>query len=125
MAIVALPARGSDIAPIFDVSSRILLVNLHDNGDTKRMDLYVHKLSTADRIYALSKAGVTTLICSCISADSHKMLKTLGIQAIWGISGPIEDVISAFVSNHLEESAFCVLPHKNYHFQCYKHAWVV
>lgn len=125
MAIVALPARTSDIAPIFDLSSRMLLVNLHDNGNTKRMDLYVHKLSTADRINTLSKAGVTTLICSCISADSHKMLENLGIQVIWGISGPIDDVIAAFVSNHLEESAFCVLPKKDNYFQCHKHAWVV
>ena len=93
MAIVALPARASHIAPIFDLSSRMLLVNLHDNGNTRRMDLYVHKLDTADRINALSKAGVTTLICSCISVDSHKMLENLGIQVIWGISGPLEDLV--------------------------------
>jgi predicted Fe-Mo cluster-binding NifX family protein len=125
MAIIALPVRSSDIAPIFDLSRRIVLVDLENQNGPRAIDLFVHRLSVAGRIEALSRAGVGTLICGCISADAYRMLKKSGIRVIWGVSGPIEDVVAAFASNQLDESAFCVLPHKDSHFQPHKHAWAL
>jgi len=106
MTVVALPVYRRRVAPVLDFSHKILLINLGHDPEELTTELLWDGLSQPDRLDALSRAGVATLICGGITESFHSMLVTGGIQVIWGIAGPIDEVLEAFKSNRLNDSIF-------------------
>jgi predicted Fe-Mo cluster-binding NifX family protein len=105
MAVVALPIYRRRIAPAFDFTRKVLIVDLrtewvHGTG------VSLQGLTPNERVETLSRAGVTTLICGGISDGVHDMLKNRGMEVIWGIAGPVNEVLQAYRSGHLAEARF-------------------
>ncbi len=108
MTTLALPVFCSRIAPVFDFSVEALLVNLEHNRETNRTQLHLQGLSPSERVSVLTGAGVTTLICGAISDVQHGIFESSGICVIWGIAGPVDEVLTAFAANRLNEPQFCM-----------------
>jgi len=109
MVIVAMPVFRLRIAPVFDSSLRVVLVYyLERDRETERTELHLHGLSPAERVGALTRAGVTTLICGGISDALCTMFEKSSVCVICGIAGPVEDVLAAFMHDRLYEPEFCM-----------------
>jgi predicted Fe-Mo cluster-binding NifX family protein len=106
MATVALPVFRSRVAPVFDYCHHVLLVHLDGNREVGRIELGLKGLPSDRHPYALTEAGATTLICGGISDEQIRRLENAGVRVIWGIVGPVEEVLQAFMAGRLDEPRF-------------------
>lgn len=103
---VAIPIFRARVSPVFDSCLQILMVDIEENRQIARSQLYLDQLSPSLRLGVLRDAGVTTVICGGISEVFHNMLNSAGIQTITGIAGEIEEVITAFLADRLDQAYF-------------------
>jgi len=108
VATIALPVFQSRIAPVFDSCIRVLLIQIEHQRELARSELNIENLLASERVSTLKRAGVTTLICAGISNVLHAMLESAGIRVTPGIIGQVDEVITAYVSNRLDDSQFCM-----------------
>jgi predicted Fe-Mo cluster-binding NifX family protein len=106
MTVVALPVYRHRVAPVLDFSHKLLLMNLNPDPEEIATEILWEGLSHTDRLESLTRAGVTTLICGGISESLYAVLVNAGIHVVWGIAGPVEQVLEAFQSDRLDESVF-------------------
>jgi predicted Fe-Mo cluster-binding NifX family protein len=107
MAKVAIPIFRSRVAPVFDYCVRVSVFDIGGDGQIERSELYLGTLSPTERVGALIKEGVTTLVCGAMSEDLEKLFQTSGISVIGSIGGPVEGVLEAFMSDRLDEPQYC------------------
>ena len=103
---VAVPVFRSRVAPVFDCCLRVWVIHIKDDVQTERNELHLFGLSPAQRVRALTREGVTMLICGGISEGLHTLLKSLGVCVVCGIAGQVEEVLAAFMSDRLGEAEF-------------------
>ena len=108
MAKVAIPIFRSRVAPVFDYCVRLSVFDIGGDGQIERSELYLGTLSPIERVGALIKEGVTTLVCGAMSEDLDKLFQTSGISVIGGIGGPVEEVLEALMSDRLDEPQYCM-----------------
>ena len=104
--VIAVPVYRRRVAPVLDFSSKILLLDLNHEREKATTELLWKGLSQSERLDALMRAGVTTVICGGISEQLHALLINSGITVIWGVAGPIDDVSTAYQYDRLGESKF-------------------
>jgi predicted Fe-Mo cluster-binding NifX family protein len=90
---------------------QLLVVDIAEDRQISRSELYLDQLSPSQRLDVLRNAGVTAVICGGITEPFHHMLKSAGIRTITGIAGEIEEVITAFLADRLEQSYFYMPGH--------------
>jgi predicted Fe-Mo cluster-binding NifX family protein len=106
MTTVAMPVYRSRIAPVFDFSDSVLLINLENNREVERSVMQLKAVPPSERVGALTRVGVRTLVCAGISDLLKTMLEASGIRVIWGVAGEFENVLTAFMRNSLDEPQF-------------------
>jgi len=106
MTTVAMPVYRSRIAPVFDFSDSVLVINLENNREVERSVMHLKGLPPTDRVGALTRVGVRTLVCAGISDLLKNMIENSGIRVIWGVAGDLENVLAAFMRNRLDEPQF-------------------
>lgn len=112
---VAVPVFHSRIAPVLDSCRRVLVIQVHHDGQTETSELNFNGLSPLERVKALERAGVTTLICGGISQDLRTTFEGARLRVVTGIAGPVEEVLSAFISNRLDAPKFYMPGRKGKH----------
>jgi predicted Fe-Mo cluster-binding NifX family protein len=110
---IAIPVFKSRVSPVFDSCTRLLLIDLNQNGEIDRKEILFEGLSEIERIKMLKKIGVSTVICGGISDGFYKMISQAEISVIIGIAGEVNQVLSAFRSNRLGEPCFYMPGYKN------------
>jgi len=103
---VAIPIFRSRVSPIFDSSTRVMLVDIEHNNEIERSEIYLDELSKTERVTILQKLKVKTIICSGISDMLQNMLQSEKINLVTGIAGEIDQVVAAFLSERLNEPQF-------------------
>ena len=103
---IAIPVFKSRISPVFDSCSRVLLVDLKHNRETKRTEITFEDLSVLERLRMLNRLGVTKVICAGISQSFHDKLTAAKISPISGIVGEVNEVLSAFMFDGLNDPRF-------------------
>jgi predicted Fe-Mo cluster-binding NifX family protein len=103
---VAIPTFRSRVSPVLDSCTRVLLVEVEDNREIERNEMYLDELSLTERMNILRKSRVTTVICGGISDMLQNMLQSAKICLISGIAGEIDQVVAAYLSKRLDEPRF-------------------
>jgi predicted Fe-Mo cluster-binding NifX family protein len=106
MARIAIPIFKSRVSPVLDSCTRILIVDIEQNLETERTELYLDEFSLSERVSMLQKSHVTTVICGGITDVLHNMLKSIHISVVVGIAGEVEEVVAAFMAGRLDERSF-------------------
>lgn len=106
MAKVAVPVFRARVAPVFDSCLRVWVIRIEGDVQTERNELHLFGLSPAERVRALTREGVTTLICGGITEGLHTLLESLGVCVVCGIAGQVEKVLAGFMSNRIGEPEF-------------------
>lgn len=111
MARVAIPIFRARVSPVFDSCLHLLVVDIEEDRQISRSQLYLDQLSPAQRLDVLRHAGVTTVICGGITEVFHNMLKSADINTITGIAGEIEEVVAAYLAERLDQPYFFMPGH--------------
>jgi predicted Fe-Mo cluster-binding NifX family protein len=103
---VAIPIFRKKVSPVFDSCSRVLLVDIVNNREVDRKELYLDALSLTDRVTILQKSGVAVVICGGVSDVMESMLMGLKIDLISDIAGEIDHVLKAYLDQGLDQTQF-------------------
>jgi predicted Fe-Mo cluster-binding NifX family protein len=106
---VAIPTWNGAISPVFDVARRLLVVDIEGGSEVSRNETMLEDTQFASRVNRVSDIGVNVLICGAISRPLEAMLASSGVRVIAQTCGSTEDVLRAFASGQLTDTAF-VMP---------------
>ena len=100
---VAISYWQNCIAPVFDVSQSILLVDVINNQVTDSTIAVLDSDLPFTRANKLSDWGVEILVCNAISQASKMAVAGQNIEIISYVFGPLEDILQAFSSGQLKD----------------------
>ena len=103
---IAIPIFRARVSPVFDECTRVLLVDIENDQEIERKEIYLDELSLTERLSILQKSGVSTVICGGISDLLQNMLQSAKISLFTGIAGEVDQVLAAFMDEGLDESRF-------------------
>ncbi len=113
----AIPIFDDRVSPLFDAARCLVLVDIEDGREIRRGQRSLDEPEMAPRARRVAELGVDVLICGAISQQLEDMLRAAGVQVIPRICGPVEEVLTAFVSGKLPEKAFLMPGHSEFHRQ--------
>ena len=94
------------VSPVFDVSDRLLLIDIANGRKQSRQDISLSARDPFDRAKEVSDLGVDVLLCGAISRVLETALCDAGVQVFGFICGGIETIITAFLLGQLSNSRF-------------------
>lgn len=103
---VAIPVFESRVSPVLDACNRVVLVDIDAGREVGRAEASLDKMSLLERLDMLSRWGVRKIICAGVSDTMCKYLAGRNILLVSGIAGEIENIISAYICNRLNDACF-------------------
>lgn len=103
---LAIPIWENRVSPVLDTASRLLVVEVKEDGDMSRFEIFLDESELSRRCLRIQGLGVDTLICGAVTRHFSEMLKALGIDIIQGISGRPDDVLNACFEGTLAHSKY-------------------
>jgi predicted Fe-Mo cluster-binding NifX family protein len=98
---VALSVWKGRIAPVFDVSRELLVLELADGQVVSKASQAVVEDGPAPRERLLTRLDVQTLICGAVSEPVARVLEGAGIRVVPFVAGEVDEVIGAFAGGDL------------------------
>jgi len=98
---IAIPIWEDRISPVLDTASRLLIIELVNQKETSRFEIYLDEQDLSRRSNRIQGLGVDTLICGAISRPFSSILEAFGIDIVHGISGHPEEVLKAYLHGTL------------------------
>lgn len=106
MAMIAIPVLRSRVAPVLNWCSRVKIFPREPSPDGFSQELVLPHLEAAQRLKVLRDQGVNTLICGALSTDLLFYAQELGLTIISGVAGEVEEVVSSYWQNSLDQPRF-------------------
>jgi predicted Fe-Mo cluster-binding NifX family protein len=103
---IAIPTWNGRVSPVFDTASRLLVVGVEEERECSRFETDISEHFLPSKIIRLTGLGIDTLICGAISRPLAYMITTASVKLIPWISGQVEDVLQAFLTNTLFDPRF-------------------
>jgi len=98
--IITVSIKGSRISPVFDTSTRLLLINSENWQTTHRQELAFSFEDDLERVNFLKSLHTEVLICGAISRFLAQLVDSSGIQLHPFLAGETEKVIEAFLARN-------------------------
>lgn len=105
---IAIPHWQGRIAPVFDVASHLLLVDVENNCLIHRKEVRLLKSGADARTAELNRYGATLLICGAISAPLQFRIAAAGLQVISFVCGATDDVLAAYLNGFISNRRFAM-----------------
>lgn len=102
---IAVPLWNGRVSPVFDVATRILLVEVIAGEAAFTDELPVER---ADRAAVVAELGASVVLCGAISRAQEERLLASGVEVVADIRGPVEDVIGGFLAGCLGKTSFAM-----------------
>mgnify|MGYP006281125483 CR=1 FL=1 len=103
---VAVPIWGEVVSPLFDSAGSLLVVRFGHDGELERQQLAMAGATPAIRAQLLVRVGVEVLLCGAISRSAQRMLNAGGITVVGWVTGPVDEVLQAFLDDELDRPRF-------------------
>ncbi len=103
---IAIPRWQGRISPVLDVARRVLVVELEGATECGRTEEVLDETELAARAKRLGSLGVDVLICGAISQHLEALVRSEDIRIIPQTCGDVEEVLEAFKSGRLPQTAF-------------------
>lgn len=98
---VALAVWNGRISPVFDVSRKILVLDVHHGVVTGRREQELEEIDPVRKAGKLSELRVRKLLCGAISRTLAGLFAVYGIRTIPFLAGDVEEVIEAYLAGEL------------------------
>lgn len=106
----AISYSNGRIAPVFDVSENLFLIDISDSWEKERTSIVIAGQEPFERAKELSGLGVSVLICGAISGIQETAVRNAGIEVLGFVCGEVESVISAFAEGRLTNNGPFMMP---------------
>lgn len=106
MTVVAFSYWDNRIAPLFDTSKKVLVVEADSGAILKEREEILPEELPNGKPVRLAELGVATLVCGAISRPMRELVAAYGIKVIPFIGGGTREVVKAWLSGELEEERF-------------------
>ncbi|HDR15604.1 MAG TPA: hypothetical protein ENN79_09035 [Desulfobacteraceae bacterium] len=104
---IAIPVWNEKVSPVFDTAARVLVLQYEGSREISRTETFLDGQDLYSRCHRLKSLGVDILICGAISKCYYMMLcKSADIKVIPWVSGPVEDILKAFLTETLMSTKF-------------------
>lgn len=103
---IAIPVFHKRVSPVLDNCTRLLIIDYAKGREIHKQDITLEKFSLVERFNLIKKMNVNVIICCAISEVLDHMIQRTDIQLICGIAGEVDQVLAAYLSNHLDDAAF-------------------
>jgi predicted Fe-Mo cluster-binding NifX family protein len=102
---IAIAVWNDRISPVFDTSSRLLLVDVEQGAERDRriVEMGADSFPT-QRARRLTELEVNVLICGAVSRVLAGFVSAAGVVVIPWVSGPTEGVLRAYLTKRLSDS---------------------
>ncbi|MCP4666788.1 MAG: hypothetical protein GY849_10515 [Deltaproteobacteria bacterium] len=107
---IAIPIWEKGISPVFDTASRLLIVEVNDQKEASRVEIYLDEQDLSRRCVRIRNLGIDTLICGAISRSFSRMLMASGVNVIPELCGQAGDVLDAYLKGNLFSSSRYQMP---------------
>lgn len=105
---VAVAIWNDRISPVFDVSRRVLVLDIENGGIRDKSEYRFANDNPIHKIHMLKEMEIGTLICGAVSRHLFQMVNTSGVTTIPFIAGNVEEVISAYLAGALPNPKLCM-----------------
>jgi len=105
---VAFAVWDGRISPVFDVTRRVLLLDIEAGAVLERREEEFHSPDPRSRAGRRAARGVETLVCGALSGSLAGARAARGIRALAFVAGPVEEVLAAFLAGRIEDDAFAM-----------------
>lgn len=102
---IAIPVMRGRVAPVLNWCSRVMIFASAPEGE-RGQEVFAPELAPLERLEVLLAKGVKTLICGALSADLQKRATQMGFTVIPGVAGDIDEVLTAYRQNRLDQPEF-------------------
>lgn len=96
------------ISPVFDVSRRILVLDVEERVIRTRSEEDLADQEPFRKAGRLRELGIETLICGAISRPMFQLLASFGIRVIPFTAGEVEEVIRTWLEGRLPNPRFAM-----------------
>ena len=94
------------MAPVFDVSNTIILVEIESGTVSDRWLEYLDENDSSAKILKIAGLGIDMLVCGAISRSLCHLIAVNGILVVPFVSGKVNEVLQALVDDRLSEERF-------------------
>jgi predicted Fe-Mo cluster-binding NifX family protein len=114
---IGIPVWDRWVSPVFDTASKLIVVEVRENKETSRSEELIPEGAFPQRTRRVAELGIDVLICNAISRPLADMLSVAGAEVIPWRSGPVEEIIKAYLAGRLGHPSFlipgCSMDHGN------------
>lgn len=110
MAIIAFASWSNRIAPVFDVSRSIHIVETDASKIVGQIQVSLADDEPNLKVARLAEMGVATLVCDAIFRTLQAMMTAYGINVIPFVAGNLQEVIQAWQCGKLSGSTVYAMP---------------
>ena len=103
---IAIPVWNGFVSSVFDFAHQLLLVDVESRVEKSRSEILLEQQAGPQRVNQLIELGVDVLICGAISRPLASMLTASNIEVIPFVSGPVNEVLNAYLNGRLAEPRF-------------------
>ena len=104
---LAIPIWEGKVSPVFDTASRLLVLQIDGRQEVSRFETYLDEQDITRRCLRLRGLEIQVLICGAVSRHLCMMLLSMaGIEVIPWVSGPVQEVLDAYLKGELFHSRF-------------------
>lgn len=103
---IAIPLWEGKVSPVFDTATRLLVLDVNEQGEESRFLYYIDENDLARKCHRIRRLDLDTLICGAISQAFLKILLESGLDVIQEISGFAEEVLEAYLGGDIFQRKF-------------------
>lgn len=96
----------SRIAPVFDVAKHLYLLDVDGASDSTFTEAEISSEDPYEKVKALTEFSVDVLVCGAISRSLQNMIEAAGIEIYSFVAGDLQQVVTAWQENRLQEQNF-------------------
>ena len=105
---IAIPHWRGRVSPMFDASRRLLLVDIKNGREIRRVEEIFVRGNPLLRVDQVKKTKTDILVCGAVSHALKHNLQAAGIVVIGFTCGPINDIIQAILECSLTDPRFAM-----------------
>ena len=105
---LAITPWNQRVAPVFDSSERILILNMEPDGHSEGQEYDFSKRAPTEKVQFLADQGVEQVICGAISKDLEILFRDQGIDVYSFIAGDVDVVLNAWITGQLDKPIYAM-----------------
>jgi predicted Fe-Mo cluster-binding NifX family protein len=103
---IAIPVCAEAIASTADFARELVVADCEGSREVHWARFDLQETLPANRAKRIARLGVEILICGAISRPLATLLQESGVQVVPLVSGSVDNVLSAFLTDRLDEPRF-------------------